>query len=35
MIITFIAGYKLWCDSRIKVGHIGKKVFDELEYMEG
>ena len=29
------AGYKLWCDSRIKVGHIGKKVFDELNYMEG
>ena len=29
------AGYKLFCDSRIKVGHVGKKVFDELEYMEG
>ena len=26
------AGYKIWCDSRIKVGHIGEKVFDELEY---
>lgn len=29
------AGYKLWCDSRVKFGHIGKREYDELEYMEG
>lgn len=25
-------GYKLWCDSRIKVGHVGSFIFDELTY---
>ena len=28
-------GEKLYCDSRIKCGHIGQKVYDELEYWEG
>lgn len=26
------AGYKLWCDSRIKAGHVGFYVFDETTY---
>ena len=26
------AGIKMYCDSRVKVGHIGKKVFDENDY---
>ena len=25
-------GYKLWCDSRIKVGHVGFYVFNETTY---
>lgn len=25
--------YKLWCDSRIKVGHIGKMIVDEEVYL--
>lgn len=27
-----LMGYKLWCDSRIKVGHIGSFIFDEQTY---
>ena len=25
-------GYKLYCDSRIKAGHIGQKEYNEQEY---
>ena len=28
-------GFKIFCDSRIKCGHIGQKVYDELVYQEG
>ena len=28
-------GVKLYCDSRIKIGHIGTKVFDENNYING
>lgn len=27
------AGYKLYCDSRIKIGHIGEKIYDEDSYI--
>ena len=27
-------GYKLWCDSRIKAGHVGMDTFDEAMYLE-
>ena len=27
------AGYKLYCDSRIKIGHIGEKIYDEDNYI--
>ena len=26
-------GVKIYCDSRIKIGHIGSKVFDETNYL--
>ena len=26
-------GYKLWCDSRIKVGHVGEYVYDEEAWL--
>lgn len=26
-------GYRLWCDSRIKVGHVGTLIFNESTYM--
>ena len=26
------AGFKMYCDSRIKIGHIGEKIFDEQNY---
>lgn len=26
-------GYKLWCDSRIKLGHVGTTVFTEKHYL--
>lgn len=25
-------GYRLWCDSRIKIGHVGTFIFDESTY---
>lgn len=28
-------GEKMYCDSRIKIGHIGTKVFDENNYING
>ena len=28
-------GVKMYCDSRIKIGHIGTKVFDENNYIKG
>ena len=28
-------GVKMYCDSRIKIGHIGTKVFDENNYING
>ena len=28
-------GYKLYCDSRIKVGHVGCAIFDESVYLGG
>lgn len=27
-------GIKMWCDSRVKVGHIGKKIYDESVWEE-
>ena len=26
-------GRKMWCDSRVKIGHVGKVVFDEKLYL--
>lgn len=26
------AGHKIWCDSRVKLGHVGEMVFDENYY---
>lgn len=26
-------GFELWCDSRIKIGHIGRHVFTEKDYL--
>jgi hypothetical protein len=28
-------GGKIWCDSRIKAGHIGNYVFEEKDYRRG
>lgn len=28
-------GYRMYCDSRIKIGHVGVKIFDEETYLEG
>ena len=28
-------GIKLWCDSRLKVGHVGYKTFDENDFAGG
>jgi GT2 family glycosyltransferase len=27
-------GYKCWCDSRIKAGHVGEFIYDEEVYLE-
>jgi GT2 family glycosyltransferase len=27
------AGFKLYCDSRVKIGHIGQKIYDEDSYI--
>ena len=27
-----MAGHKIWCDSRVKLGHVGEMVFDESYY---
>lgn len=27
-------GYKMYCDSRIKVGHVGKRIFGEEDYIK-
>ena len=28
-------GVKMYCDSRVKIGHVGSKVFDENNYING
>lgn len=28
------AGVRIWCDSRVKLGHIGQRVFDEELYLK-